>query len=148
MKTTVLSLTVLTLVTLLAETTHARNVMLILPIAAALEAKDIPDRPTGSVKFFFGAQTTPKIMTQLSNYVANPRTAAATKSDERACYEAFQWTLVALEKRAQKAGANAVVNIVSFYKKNELSSATEFECHVGNVIVTVVLKGELVKIAE
>jgi hypothetical protein len=53
-----------------------------------------------------------------------------------------------LEKRAQQAGANAVVNIVSFYQKNEMSSATQFECHVGNVIVTVVLKGELVKIVD
>ena len=37
-----------------AGTTYARNVQLMLPIAAALEAKDIPDRPTGLVKFFFG----------------------------------------------------------------------------------------------
>ena len=40
------------------------------------------------------------------------------------------------------------MNIASFYKKHEMSSATEFECHVGNVIVSVVLKGDLVKIAD
>ena len=53
-----------------------------------------------------------------------------------------------IEKRAQPAGANAVVNIVSYYKKKEMASATKFECHVGNVIVTVWLKGDLVKIAD
>jgi uncharacterized protein YbjQ (UPF0145 family) len=119
-----------------------------LPIAAALEAKDIPDRPTGSVKFFFGNQASPQILTKLESYVATPKTSAMGKADQRACHEALLWTLVAMEKRAQQKGANAVVNIVSFYKKNEISSATEFECHVGNVIVSVVLKGDLVKTAD
>jgi len=57
-------------------------------------------------------------------------------------------TLVDLEKRAQRGGATAVVNIVSYYRKMEMASATDFECHVGNVIVTVWLKGDLVRIAE
>ena len=126
----------------------ARNVKLILPIAAAMEATDVQDRPTGAVKFFFGAQTSPKILAKFGSHVASPRTAAMGKSDDKACREALLWTLVALEKRAQQVGANAVVNIVSYYKKEELASATGFECHVGNVIVSVVFKGELVKIAD
>jgi len=142
------SLTVLILSGFLARPTYARNVKLILPIAAAMEANDIPDKPTGAVKFFFATQATPKIVANLGRYVATPKTGASGKSDERACHEALQWTLVALEKRAQQAGANAVVNIVSFYGKNEFSSATEFECHVGNVIASVFLKGDLVKIGD
>lgn len=131
-----------------AVSAWARNVMLLLPIDAALEIKNIPDRPSGAVKFFFADQATPPIQTRLGSYVATPRTGAAGKSDVQACNEALLWTLVALEKRAQLAGANAVVNIASFYQKKEMSSATQFECHVGNVIVSVALKGELVKIAE
>ena len=42
-----------------------------------------------------------------------------------------------LEKYAQLAGANAVVNIVRYYRKKEMASTIEFECHVGNVVVTV-----------
>jgi uncharacterized protein YbjQ (UPF0145 family) len=148
MKILSLFLAALGLWTIFTGTAHARNVQLILPIAAALEAADIPDRPTGSVKFFFGNQASPQIMTNLDSYVAAPRTSAMGKSDQRACQEALLWTLVAMEKRAQQKGANAVVNIASFYKKHEMSSATEFECHVGNVIVSVVLKGQLVKIAD
>jgi hypothetical protein len=125
---------------------YARNVKLILPIVAAMEASDLPDRPTGSVKFFFGNQKSPEILTKFGSYVATPRTAAMSMSDEKACYGALLWTLVALEKRALQVGANAVVNIVSYYQKNEMASATEFECHVGNVIATVWLKGDLVKI--
>jgi uncharacterized protein YbjQ (UPF0145 family) len=148
MKILGVSLTVLSLSGFFAAPTYARNVKLILPIAPAMEASDIPDKPTGAVKFFFATQATPKIVANLGRYSTTPKTGAAGKSDERACHEALLWTLVALEKRARQAGANAVVNIVSFYGKNELSSATEFECHVGNVIVSVFLKGELVKIAD
>ena len=41
---------------------------------------------------------------------------------------------------------NAVVNIISYYKKVEMSSATEFECHAGSG-AHVYLKGDLAKIA-
>ena len=41
---------------------------------------------------------------------------------------------------------NAVVNIISYYKKVELSSAIEFECHAGSG-AHVYLKGDLAKIA-
>ena len=141
-------LAALVLWALYTGTTYARNVQLMLPITAALEARDVPDRPTGSVKFFFGNQASPQILTKLETYIARPKTSAMGKSDQRACHEALLWTLVAMEKRAQQKGANAVVNIASFYKRNEVSSATDFECHVGNVIVSVVLKGDLVKIAD
>ena len=85
---------------------------------------------------------------KVESHVATPRTGAMGMSDEKACYGALLWTLVALEKRAQQMGANAVVNIVSYYQKNEMASATEFECRVGNVFATVWLKGDLVKIAD
>ena len=89
--------TVLSLCALFASAAHARNVQLILLIAAALQATYIPDRPTGWVKFFFGNQAAPQIVTKLESYVAAPKTGAMAKSDQRACHEAFLWTLVALE---------------------------------------------------
>jgi hypothetical protein len=51
-------------------------------------------------------------------------------------------------KARQTIGANAVVNIVSFYQKNVMSSPTEFECHAGAVIAGVALKGDFVKVEE
>lgn len=148
MKTLVFSLLVLSSSLVVLIPAYARNVKLILPIAAAMQAGGAQDRPTGAVKFFFGSQTSPKISTKIASYVANPRTSALAKSDLEACNDAFLWTLLALERRAQQVGANAVVNIVSYYRRNEMSSMTDFECHVGNVIVTVVLKGDLVKLAD
>lgn len=127
---------------------EGRNVELFVPIADAMAATDIPDRPTGTVKFFFATEKSPEVLKNLGSYLAAPRTGASGRSDQRACHEAFLWTLVQMEKRAQRVGANAIVNIVSYYRKKEVANATQFECHVGNVIVTVWLKGDLVKIAE
>ncbi len=56
--------------------------------------------------------------------------------------------MIALQKRAKQLGANAVVNIISYYKKVPMSSTTEFECHAGAIIAGVALKGDFVKIAD
>lgn len=148
MKSLIRSLMALSFVFSMAELAHGRNVELLVPIADAMAATDVSDRPSGAVKFFFATQKSPEILTKLGSYLAAPRTGAGGRTDQRACHEAFLWTLVDLEKRAQRAGANAVVNVVSYYRKKEMASATEFECHVGNVIVTVWLKGDLVKISR
>lgn len=132
----------------IAGLVHGSNIELIVRIADALAASDVKDRPSGAVKFYFAEEKPPNVAKKLGTYLAAPRTGASGLSDQRACHEAFLWTLVDLEKRAQRVGANAVVNIVSYYQRKERSSATEFECHVGNVIVTVWLKGDFVKLGE
>ena len=113
-----------------------------------MEVKDAKDKLDGSIKFFFGNQPTPTVITKLGTDVSNRKTNAFGKSDEKACNWAFLSAMVALEKRAQQLGANAVINIVSYYKKDVMSSATEFECHAGALIAGVALKGDFVKIAE
>ncbi|HYJ14812.1 MAG TPA: excinuclease ATPase subunit [Candidatus Limnocylindria bacterium] len=127
---------------------HARDSKLMFPIAPALEAKDAKEKLDGSVKFYFGNQETPKILTKLGTDVTNQKTNAVGKSDERACNWVFLSAMIQLDKRAKQLGANAVVNIVSYYQKSVMSSPTEFECHAGNIVAGVALRGEFVKIAE
>jgi len=126
----------------------ARDTKYILPIAGALETQDAKQKLDGSIKFFFGSQETPKIQTKLGTDVTNLKTNAVGKSDEKACNWVFLSAMIQLEKRAKQLGANAVVNIVSYYQKNVVSSATEFECHAGAVIAGVALKGDFVKVEE
>jgi len=126
---------------------HARDTKHLLPIAVALQDSGAREKLDGSIKFFFGKQRTPKILKKLGTDMSNRKTNAFGKSDEVACNWAFLSALVALEKRAQALGANAVVNIVSYYKKDEMSSPTEFECHAGGIMAGVALKGDFVKIA-
>jgi hypothetical protein len=95
MKTSAISLIALSLTVSVVIPAYARNVKLILPIAAAMEATGISERSTGSVKFFFGNQKPPKILMKVESHVATPRTGAMSMPDDKACYGALLWTLVA-----------------------------------------------------
>jgi uncharacterized protein YbjQ (UPF0145 family) len=148
MKKIVSSAVVLGAVLAVSWPAHARDTKHMLPIAQAMEVKDAQEKLDGSVKFYFGDQKTPKILAKLGSDVSNRKTNAFGKSDEVACNWAFLSGLVALENKAKSLGANAVVNIKSYYKKNEVSSATEFECHAGGVMAGVALKGDFVKIND
>lgn len=148
MKKFLLALIVVVSLLATASSIHGRDTKYLLPIETALATKDAQEKLEGSIKFFFGNQPTPTIITKLGTDVSNRKTNAFGKSDEKACNWAFLSAMIALEKRAQQLGANAVVNIVSYYKKDVMSSATEFECHAGALIAGVALKGEFVKLAE
>jgi uncharacterized protein YbjQ (UPF0145 family) len=148
MKKVIASMMVLTSVLYFTSPALARDTKYLLPIMAAMDVKDAKDKLDGSVKFYFGNQETPKILTKFSTDVTNQKTNSVGKSDEKACNWVFLSAMVQLEKRAKQLGANAVVNIVSYYQKNVMSSPTEFECHAGAVIAGVALRGDFVKISE
>jgi uncharacterized protein YbjQ (UPF0145 family) len=78
--------------------------------------------------------------------VANRKTNAFNKSDEEACKWVFLSAMIALQERAIREGANAVVGINSYYKKNEVSSNTQYECHAGNIVAGVALKGTVARL--
>jgi uncharacterized protein YbjQ (UPF0145 family) len=147
MKNFVCSLVFMSASFIAAWPVHARDTKHLLPISAAMQVRDSQERLDGSVKFYFGNQKSPKVLARLGSDASNRKTNAFGKSDETACNWAFLSALVALEKRAQALGANAVINIVSYYKKNTMSSSSEFECHAGAIMAGVALKGDFVKIA-
>ena len=148
MKILALSLMGLSLSLVPAWRAHASDRKYLLPIAAGLENKDAQEKLDGSIKFFFGAQPHPAILSKFGSDVSNRKTRVFGRSDEAACNWAFLSAMIALQNRAKQLGANAVVNIVSYYQKVVMSSETEFECHAGAVIAGVALKGDFVKIAD
>lgn len=119
-----------------------------LPIEAAMAYRGAETKLDSDIKYYFGKQKHPKVLKQLGTYSTNKKTNAFAKSDADACNWAFQGAMLELEKRAKKLGANAVINIVSYYKKDVSSSETQFECHAGGVIAGVALKGDFVKVAN
>lgn len=125
---------------------QARDDKHLLPIKGALESTDAREKPDGSVRFFFAKQETPQIITRLGNDVVHRRVGTRPVDAEKACNTAFLLALADSQKRAKKLSANAVVNIISYYKKVEIPSAAEFECHAGSG-AHVFLKGDLAKIA-
>ena len=143
-----IALKVALMVSLLAALpAQARNDKYLLPIKAALESTEAREKPDGSVKFFFGKQSTLQIVTNLGNVTLHGKANTRRTDDVKACNAAFLAAMVDFQKRAKKAGANGVVNIVSYYKNVEMASPSEFECHAG-AAAHAILRGDLVKIAD
>jgi len=115
-----------------------------LPLKQAIDAGLASGKLDGSVKFYLAGKS-PRGTVLRSGIVTNKKTNGIGKSDENACLWVAQSALIALQDAAKKQGANAVTNIVSFFRKKEYRSTTNFECHAGNIMVGVALKGDLVK---
>ena len=99
----------------------------------------------GSVRFFLAGQKV-AVLDRLGEDVSNRKTNAANKSDQEACRWVALSVLRALQDGAKARGANAVVDIVSYYKKNEFRSATNYECHAGAILAGVALKGTYARV--
>ncbi len=126
---------------------YARNTQYFLPINNAMNTKAAQEKLDKSLKFFFGDQQHPPILTNLGSGVSNRKTNSFSKSDLNACNWGFLSAILSLQDRAHQLGANAVVHIVSYYDKNEIANQANFECHAGGVVAGVALKGDFVKIA-
>jgi uncharacterized protein YbjQ (UPF0145 family) len=125
-----------------ATLAHAADRTVMLPLQAAIEAATTAGKLDGTVKFYM-AGSGPKGRVVETNVVTNRKTNAFAKSDPEACTWAAQSALITLQEAAKKVGANAVTNIVSYYKKVENRNATDYECHAGAVVAGVALRGDL-----
>jgi uncharacterized protein YbjQ (UPF0145 family) len=126
----------------------ARDTKYMYPIVAALNTPAAKEKVGTNVAFYFGAQGHPQVVRTLGEYTANRKTNAFNKSDQEACEWAFLSALLALRDRAAAQGGDAVINIKSYYKKDEVISNSEYGCHAGAVIAGVALRGTVVKLAK
>jgi uncharacterized protein YbjQ (UPF0145 family) len=60
----------------------------------------------------------------------------------------FLSVLLKLQERARSLGANAVINIRSNYRNNEIVSEIEYQCGAGHIFAGVALKGRIVKVSK
>lgn len=132
---------------LIALGAQARDTELHLSIDEAMASTDAQGKLDSGVRFFFANQKTPAIEKSFGEDSTNKKTNAFGKSDEAACRWAFLSAMIQLQSRARELGADAVVDIQSFYKRDADKSATEYECHAGAVLAGVALKGRFVKLA-
>lgn len=131
-----------------SSTALSRDTKHLLPIAEAMSSAAAQEKLSPDIKFYFAGQKTPKIGRSIVEAVANRKTNAFGKSDEEACRWVFLSALLAFQDRAIREGGNAVVDITSYYKKNEFKSSSEYECHAGGIMAGVALKGRVVKLAN
>lgn len=122
------------------DTTHH------LPLSEVIAMGQADGKLDGSVRFYLRGQTTPAVIQKLGEDSTNKKTNAVGKTDVQACQWVALSALIALQDKAKSLGANAVVDIVSNYKKVEYSSPTNYECHAGAIMSGVALKGTYAKV--
>ncbi len=123
----------------------ARDTMLDLAVADALASPAAALRK--DVALYMAGQKHPKLVRSIGEWKANRRTNALNKSDADACAIAYLSAVASLQERARKEGGNAVIEIRSITRNEELSSATQYRCAAGGVIANVALKGTVVVLA-
>ena len=126
----------------------ARNTRLLLKIQDVLSRPDFQEKVGNSVAFYFSNQPQPQAAQTMGEFVTNKKTNSFGKSDEAACQWAMLSALIQFRDRATSEGGNAVVNLQSYYDKNEIPDKSEYECHAGGVVAGVALKGTVAKITK
>lgn len=128
---------------------QARNEVLKMPIESALAAiknGKAEGKFDDGIKLYFLGQATPKAAQTLGTFTSNKKTNFFNKSDQEGCEWAFASAVISLQERAAKEGGNAVVDIYSYYKKDEFKSATEYQCVAGTLLGGVTLRGTVVQL--
>ncbi|MDK2124910.1 excinuclease ATPase subunit [Parachitinimonas caeni] len=142
-------LLVLSLISLgLSAPALARDTVLDIPLEDVLSMPEAKDQLDGSVKFFLSGAKTPKIIKKFGSDTSNKKTNGVGKSDEFGCKWAALSALAAFQQSAKREGANAVIDMVSYYRKEETKDPKTFRCHAGSFVVGVTLKGTYAKIAD
>ena len=132
----------------LAPSAHARNTRVEIPLAAVVESGIAEGQLDGSVRFYLAGAKTPAVERRMGEGISNKKTNAANKRDEEACRWVVLSALVAFQNSARSQGANAVVDMVSYYKKNTFSDPAKVECYAGAFVAGAALKGRYAKLAE
>lgn len=122
--------------------------VVMMPVANAMNAPEAAAVLDGSVKFYFGSKPPIPVLQSFGTFVTNPKTNAFAKTEGDACERVFLSALISLQERARSVGANAVINIESYYKKHVVSSENAFECHKGFLMAGVALRGDVVRLAS
>lgn len=146
MRSGLATLAVIAAMAVQAVPAEARDTKYELKIADVMADPRYAQNVPAGVKFYFANQAAPAGQ-DLGEFVTNRKTNSFGKQDEEACTWGMISAMKELGERALAEGGNAVVGIVSYYKKNVFSSDTTFECHAGAFVAGVALKGKVVKAA-
>jgi len=124
----------------------ARDTLHLVPLKDVLEMPEAKAKLDGSVRFYLKGQKTPKVLEQFSEDSSNKKTNGVGKDDLQGCKRAALSALIAFQDTARQHKANAVIDLVSNYRKNVATSATDIECHAGAIVIGVALKGRYARV--
>ena len=130
------------------NTAQARDERLHFSIEEAMNTPDAKVKLNKGYTFLFGDSKSTDIIENHGEFQSNKKTNAFGKPDKTACQWAFLSAMLSFQERITTEGGNAVVNIRSYYKKNDFSSETEFECGAGGLMAGVTFKGDVVTLKQ
>lgn len=142
MKQLILALAALSAVTV----AQARNTVLTLPLDEVVRMGMEQGKLDGSVKFYLSGARTPKVSARMGEDIANKKTNGVGKDDAYGCKWAALSALIAFQDSAKQQGANAVVDLHSYYKRATVKNPVTYQCHAGAVVIGVTLKGTYARI--
>lgn len=131
---------------MLSSAAQARDTVLFIPLAEVLELPEAKQKLDADFKFYLAGSNTPKVEKLLGSDTTNKKTNGFGKSDDYGCKWVILSALIALQESGKKNGANAVVNLTSYYKKVEYKDAEKIECHAGTAVIGAALKGDYAKV--
>lgn len=134
------------LLSLLPGSGQATNLMY-MPFEKVVADATRAGRLDGSVQFYLaGNQPAGPGQLLLADVATNKKTNGFNKSDNDSCEWVLQSALITLQAAAKRVGANAVTNIVSYYKHRVRRDLNTYECHTGVLMTGVALRGDLVRL--
>ncbi|GAB2179336.1 hypothetical protein DLREEDagr8_48940 [Dongia sp. agr-C8] len=131
-----------------SEPASARNTRYLLKIDDVKKDPRYAENVPGDVAFYFAGQPHPAAVQDYGEVVTNRKGNSFGRPDEEACTYTMISALKQLNQRAHELGGDAVIEIVSYYRKQVFSSETEYECHAGGFVAGVALKGTIVKLGK
>lgn len=126
---------------------QARETRVLVPLQDVIDAGQAQGKLDGSVRFYLAGGESPMVERRFGEGVSNKKTNAANKSDRDACVWAALSVLIRFQQSAKNQGANAVVDMVSYYKKNTFSDPAQIECYAGAIMAGVAMKGSYAVVA-
>ena len=117
-------------------------------IEEAMNTSAAKEKLNKGYTYRFGGQSHAAVVSNHGEYMSNKKTNAFGKSDKEACLWVFLSAMLSFQDRIEKEGGNAVINVRSYYKKNDFSSETEFECGNGAIMAGVTFLGDVVTLAD
>ena len=130
-----------------AISAQARDTRHLLPIRDVIKMGRANGTLRHDIGLYFGSQSHPPVRARLARgVVTNKKTSTLNRSDRAACRRVMLSALIQLQERARADGGNAVINIRSYYRKRTYRSSSQYECHAGDIVSGVALRGDVVRL--
>ena len=134
------SILVVILLVFTVTSLQARDTKLMMPINSALKKGRAQGIIDPRISLQFGKRSR---RGSQGTYTANRKTNSFNKNDQEACEWAFFSSVKSLQDRARQRGVRRVTGIISYYNKRPRSSSSTYECHVGSIVASVALRGNI-----